>query len=143
MSKLKNRKSNRKSCEQSATAPCSPKTSAIRFQPPAQLDYQPPQKFPGSKMMVIARDEKGRFFRDRSSEENGSTERKFNPSQERRKIQFTAQNQDNRESVKINFLKSPAKGHLRVESALPASIEKTKRNYYEPAPAPTMINILN
>ena len=96
MSKLKNRKSNRKSYEQSATAPCSPKTSTIRYQQPSQLDYQPPQKFPVGKMMVIAKDEKGRFFRDRSSEENGSTERKLNPSQERKKVQFATQNQDNR-----------------------------------------------
>ena len=94
-------------------------------------------------MMVIGRDQNGRFFRDRSSEENGSTERKCRPSQERKKVQMSPQNQENRENLKINFLKSPAKGHLRVESALPASIEKTKRNCYEPAPAPTMINILN
>ena len=47
-------------------------------------------------MMVIAKDEKGRFFRDRSSEENGNTERKLNPSQERKKVQFATQNQDNR-----------------------------------------------
>ena len=96
MSKLKNRKSNRKSYEQSATAPCSPKTSTIRYQQPSHLDYQPPQKFPVGKMMVIAKDEKGRFFRDRSSEENGNTERKLNPSQERKKVQFATQNQDNR-----------------------------------------------
>lgn len=93
--------------------------------------------------MVIGRDQNGRFFRDRSSEENGSTERKCRPSQEGKKMQFGGQNQENRENVRINFLKSPAKGHLRVESALPAGIEKTRRNYYEPAPAPTMINILN
>lgn len=143
MSKLKNRKSNRKSYEQSATAPCSPKASTIRYQQPSPLNYQPPQKFLVGKMMVIGKDKEGRFFRDRPSEENGSTERKFNPSQERKKIQFSTQNQDNRENIKINFLKSPAKGHLRVESALPSSIEKTKRNFYEPSPAPTMINILN
>ena len=93
--------------------------------------------------MVIGKDKEGKFFRDRSSEGNGSTERKFNPSQERKKIPFNTQNQDNRENIKVNFLKSPAKGHMRVESALPSSIDKTKRNYYEPSPAPTMINILD
>jgi hypothetical protein len=81
ISKLKMKKSNRKSYDQSATAPCSPKASTINQEQFHYSNHEQVPKLPFSKMMVISKDKEGRFFRDKSYEDKLTTERKYNPSQ--------------------------------------------------------------
>lgn len=66
MSKLKGKKSNRGSIDHSNITPCSPEGSSLSHTP---SKYPVPQLVlhnPQSKMMVIAKDNKGKFFRDRT-----------------------------------------------------------------------------
>lgn len=152
MSKLKTKKSNRKSLDHNATAPCSPKASYVQTEqrPPSRPEQVPRLMMMGDprcKMMVISKDKDGKFFRDRSQEEKMVTVRKGNPSQERKMMQSPT---INRNYVEVNnkensFLKvAQRNGHMRVESAYPtANQDKTHRIYKQNSPAPTLNNIPN
>lgn len=66
MSKLKSRKTNRGSMDHSTTTPCSPEGSILSHTPSKYAVPQLVLHNPQSKMMVIAQDNKGKFFRDRT-----------------------------------------------------------------------------
>ncbi len=70
MSKLKNKKSNHKSYDNSATAPVSPHGSFLgQERPHSRQQYQVPKLLMAEpKMMVISKDKEAKFFRDRSKE---------------------------------------------------------------------------
>lgn len=90
MSKLKTRKSNRKSFDNSNTAPVSPQGSFLAHERPhSRNTQQVPKLLMGEgKIMVISKDKEGKFFRDRSKEQYlATTVRKNNISQEKRPIQ--------------------------------------------------------
>ena len=83
MSKLKGKKSYRGSMDHSTTTPCSPEGSSLSHTP---SKYAVPQLLlhnPQSKMMVIAQDNKGKFFRDLTEEERLHTVRRNNPSHQK------------------------------------------------------------
>lgn len=80
MSKLKGKKSYRGSMEHSTTTPCSPEGSSLSHTPSKYAVPQLVLHNPQSKMMVIAQDNKGKFFRDRTEEERLHTVRRNNPS---------------------------------------------------------------
>jgi hypothetical protein len=81
MSKLKGKKSYRGSMDHSTTTPCSPEGSSLSHTPSKYAVPQLVLQNPQSKMMVIAQDHKGKFFRDRTEEERLHTVRRNNPSQ--------------------------------------------------------------
>lgn len=148
MSKLKTKKSNRKSHDQSATAPSSPKGSFVTYEQSSTRREPVPMLLmadPRCKMMVISKDKDGKFFRDRSQEEKMmTTARKGNPSQDKKIMQSPPVKciiQGNKENNLAKFTK--INGHQRVGSAHPVkNIEQTER-IYKPTPAPTLANIPN
>jgi hypothetical protein len=140
MSKLKTRKSNRKSFDDSNTAQVSPQASCLAQERPHSRNTQRVPKLPmgEGKMMVISKDKEGKFHRDRSKEQHmATTVRNNSSSQGERPIQQATLNSNDN-----SFARGARGSHQRVESALPmGNPDRTERIYRQVTPVPSMVHV--